>query len=102
MTEQNEAPGTVRVAESAQARFGTTRVGVMLAGLRDGEPAARLQIRADDGRSALVVVAPGDVVDLFDAGSVRLVEVEGGRTGTERSWVHLEHLPGGPAAGDLP
>lgn len=96
MTEQSNAPRTVRVPESAQVTFGTTRVGVMLAGLRDGEPAARLQIRADDGRSALVVVAPGDVVELFDAGSVQLVEVEGGRTGTERSWVHLQHLPAEP------
>ncbi|MFI2364829.1 hypothetical protein [Promicromonospora sp. NPDC019610] len=88
-------PGAVvRVRQSAQARFGATRVGVMIAGPRDGVPTARLLVRSDDGRRATVDAVVGDCVDLFGEGTLELVGVEGGRTPKEQSSVTVRQLPG--------
>lgn len=90
-------PGTgpvVRVRQSAQARFGATRVGVMIAGPRDGVPTARLLVRSDDGRRATVDAVVGDRVDLFGEGTLELVGVEGGRSPKEQSAVTVRQVPG--------
>ncbi|WP_125775544.1 hypothetical protein [Antribacter gilvus] len=86
-------PGVLRVAQSAQLRLGSTRVGVMVAGPREGVPTARLLVRADDGRRATVDAVVGDRVDLYDEGELELVAVEGGTTPTEHSAVRVRHLP---------
>jgi len=84
----------VRVRQSAQTRIGATRVGVMIAGPRDGVPTARLLVRSDTGQEATVDVVVGERVDLFGEGSLELVGVEGGRTPKEQSAVTVRHVPG--------
>ena len=85
----------IRVNQSAQLRVGTTRVGVMIAGPRDGVPTARLLVRSDDGRRARVDVEVGGTVDLFDEGELELVAVEGGTVKGERSAVVVRRVSAG-------
>ncbi|GAB3163066.1 hypothetical protein GCM10027059_16800 [Myceligenerans halotolerans] len=81
-----------RVKQSAQTRIGATRIGVMIAGPRDGVPTARLLVRSDDGQRATVDVETGGRVDLFGEGELELVGVEGGRTPKEKSAVTVRHI----------
>jgi hypothetical protein len=85
-------PG-VRVRQSAQLRIGTTQIGVMIAGPREGVPTARLLVRADDGRRAQADLVVGERVGLFDEGELELLGVEGGRDPKEKSAVLVRHVP---------
>jgi hypothetical protein len=88
-----DAAPVVRVKQSAQMRIGATRIGVMIAGPRNGVPTARLLVRSDDGQRATVDVTVGERTDLFGEGELELVGVEGGRTPTEKSAVTVRHIP---------
>lgn len=74
----------VRVAQASQPSFGRVRVGVVLAGIKDGVPTARLLLRGER-QSDVVDLTEGNDVDLFGEGRLALVSV---------------HPSGGPACRD--
>ncbi|MBO0610456.1 hypothetical protein [Myceligenerans salitolerans] len=93
MADDRAGRPVVRIKQSAQLRIGAARIGVMIAGPREGVPTARLLVRSDDGGRATVDVELGGRVDLFGEGELELVGVEGGRTPREKSAVTVRHIP---------
>lgn len=69
-----DAPRTVTVVQGAQPSFGGVDVGVVIAGLKEGVPTARLWLRSAT-EATIVDVPAGDGCDLFGAGTLHVDEV---------------------------
>ena len=65
---------TVRVAQGSQPAFGDVLVGVMVAGLKDDVPTARLAVRTPESET-IVDLAQGDSFDVAGHGTLTVVEV---------------------------
>ena len=83
---------TIRVQQGSQPTLADVRVGVMIAGLRQGVPTARLLLRSDD-ESVRVDVVEGDSVDLLGRGRLTVERVHPRTMRNERDEVTLTFDP---------
>lgn len=94
--EHSTAPlrSVVEVSQGSQPRFGSVRVGVLIAGVRDGVPTARLLLRPQTGPSLQVDALVGESIDLFGGGTLTVRSVAAaGDAGRRRDCVSLEYEP---------
>lgn len=84
---------TIRVQQGSQPTFADVRVGVMIAGLRDGVPTARLLLRSEED-SVRVDLAQGGSVDLLGRGTLTVTEVHPRAVREQRDEVTLSFTPG--------
>jgi hypothetical protein len=79
---------TMTVTQASQPTYAGVRVGVVLAGLREGIPTARLDLRSEE-EGRLVDLTEGESADLFGRGTVTLEKVIPRPTAEERDRVTL-------------
>lgn len=88
----SEQPDVRRVPQGSQPTFNGVRVGIVIAGLKDGVPTARLLLRSDaDTRP--VDVTEGDSVDLLGQGTLTVTQVHPREVADQRDEVTLTFEP---------
>lgn len=93
-TNPSEGSGmqTVRVKQGSQPGFGDVLVGVMIAGVKEGVPTARLAVRTPDAED-IVDLGEGEEFEVPGHGRVTVVAVHPRTERAERDAVTLGWTP---------
>lgn len=86
---------TITATQGSQLTFAAARVGIMRVGARDGRTVAQLALRSPSTQD-VIVVSPGDTIDLRDSGLLRIDRIDAVE-GSTRGDVTFTHTTADPA-----